>query len=200
MSHLIYSFFLSLLSLLSCLIILTSFFVTVIYSSLSVRSHSHLYTSLPSTLLPVHYSPILPPIDAINSCRCAIGAQQMHTFSFLYNIVTSKVQFVLPVMLTYRGRRGISPLMRNLDTWPEALMIPADCLTPRCGRFGRSNFLAAVGNRNQSAAIDTACDTASLYRVIKMFVCTWWLHTESYMYCSKCPPPVSRYLLTLDSH
>ena len=43
----------------------TSFFVSFIYSFLSARTHSHRYKTLPSTSLPVHYSPVIPPLDAI---------------------------------------------------------------------------------------------------------------------------------------
>jgi hypothetical protein len=68
-------------SLLSCLIILTSSFVIFIHSSHSVSSHSHLHTSLPSTLLPVRHSPMLPPLGAVTNTHVLIW-QTLPTVKF----------------------------------------------------------------------------------------------------------------------
>jgi heme/copper-type cytochrome/quinol oxidase subunit 3 len=43
----------------------TSFFFSFIYFFLSARTHSHPYKTVPSTSLPVYYSPVIPPLDAI---------------------------------------------------------------------------------------------------------------------------------------
>jgi hypothetical protein len=40
------------------------------------------------------------------------------------------------------------------------------------------------------------CNEKQIYRVIKTSLCTWWLKYRTLNYCSKCPPPVSRHLLT----
>ena len=76
------------------------------------------------------------------------------------NITNSKVQCVpLPVLLAYKGRRGISPLIRNLDTRPEGLIVPAGCFTPS-GRFGEeasfSLLSETVTNRLQSTVRSSA--------------------------------------------
>ena len=41
-----------------------------------------------------------------------------------------------------------------------------------------------------------SCNPVYLYRVIKKSLYTWWLQYRKLQQCSKCPPPVSRHLLT----